>query len=76
MKAKISSYGQLFIERAGALKPQNCIYSTGYSLDHSKPCGDACPAFAGPQVSPTGGAKIKLCTAAGWLYFDEVMDER
>jgi hypothetical protein len=71
MKGKIDRDGDLYIERAGKLKPQHC---PPWNI---VPCGDWCPLFREVNLESKPGKEsivIDLCRRQ--LVFDEFADER
>lgn len=69
MKGKINKGGQLYIERAGIMRIQDCIFGGNY-------CEDGCPAFREPEIKDAETIKLRLCQQVGTLEFDEFTDER
>ena len=63
VKLKINASGNLFVERAGKLKPQGCPYK-----EDNVPCGDWCPLFQEPE------GMIELCETT--YSYSELIDER
>ena len=72
---KINVNGRLFIERKGAMKPQECNY-------RERTCGDFCPHFGEPRSTdnskdPEDDAKTELFICGGSvLIFDKLDDQR
>jgi hypothetical protein len=63
MKAMIDRHGNLWLERAGKLKPQSCpLKTTDHRDEGAWCCGDWCPLF-GVSIYPDRSAKLHLCHA-------------
>jgi hypothetical protein len=79
MNGKISKEGDLYIERAGVMKPQFCPHNP-YALGSDNgmtECGDWCPLFGEiqklPYVAHTSFL-VELCQKR--LIFNQLDDER
>lgn len=80
MKIRIDRYGQLCIERVGAMKQQSC---PGPAHDHAPGggqfCGDWCPLFGEPEsrLNETGqryDQSLKIC--GGRTLYGQMEDQR
>ena len=78
MNGKISKEGDLYIERAGVMKPQFCPHNPyGVGSDNGMTaCGDWCPLFGEPKLEDgTNSAILDLCNQKH-LFLDIFTDAR
>ena len=75
MKVKIDKSGNLWIERAGKMKAQNCPH--GNTDETLVACGDWCPMFQEPaDYEKDDLIFLQLCQVAMTFNKSEFTDER
>lgn len=83
MKGRIDMDGILWLERAGEIKRQKCVFTMTLNRPEelepyyeSKGCGDWCPLFGEPKQTRKGEIELTLCHNFHVFKSEDFVDER